>query len=179
MSLSYQNIEAELSYAYLHAIAGKASMSCKAGDRHDDGHGVDAEINFRGITSHPYIKHVQLNIQLKATIESPGDHPSFVTYYFKGVGRFNKLRTKDSQIYKILAVLFLPPDPSHWLTCTPDELILQKSAYWTCLYGAQATPNSTGQTVYLPKNQLLTPDELVRLANLAVNKKVPNYQRPS
>ena len=42
MSLSMQNTEAELSYAYLYAIAGKAGMSCKAGDRHDDGHGVDA-----------------------------------------------------------------------------------------------------------------------------------------
>ena len=58
----------------MHAIAGKAGMSCKPGDRHDDGHGVDAEINFRGATAHNYISHVQLNIQLKATITSPGSH---------------------------------------------------------------------------------------------------------
>ena len=129
MSLSLQNTEAELSYAYLHAIAGKAGMSCKAGDRHDDGEGVDAEVNFRGITSHPYLTHVQLNIQLKATVSPPGNDPNFVSYYFNGVSRYDKLRTEDSQIYKILAVLFLPSDPTSWLTSTPDELILKKSAY--------------------------------------------------
>jgi hypothetical protein len=172
-------MESELSYAYLHAIAGKAGMSCKAGDRHDDGHGVDAEINYRGITSHAYLKHMQLNIQLKATIASPGNHPDFVSYFLSGLSRYEKLRTNDSHIYKILAVLFLPSDPTSWLTCTVDELILKKSAYWTCLYGAELSTNESGQTIYLPKSQLLTPDELIRLANLAVHKNVPNYQRPS
>ena len=42
--LSNNNITAELSYAYLHAIAAKAGMSCKAGDRHDDGAGVDLSL---------------------------------------------------------------------------------------------------------------------------------------
>lgn len=179
MSLSFQNKEAELSYAYLHAIAGKAGMSCKIGDRHDDGHGVDAEVNFRGITTHPYITQVQLNVQLKATVASPGNNPDYASYYFDGVSRYDKLRTEDSCIYKILLVLFLPSDPTSWLTCTSDELILKRAAYWTCLYGAEATKNDTGQTIYLPKSQLMTPEELVRLANLAVNKTVPKYQRPT
>ena len=177
--LTNQNIESELSYAYLHAIAAKAGMSCKFTDRHDDGHGVDAEVNYRGITSHPYLTHVQLNIQLKATTASPGTNPDFASYYFNGISRYNKLRKNDSMIYKILAVLYLPPDIGSWLTCTADELILKKSAYWTCLYGAEESNNDTGQTIYLPKNQLLTPEELHRLANLAVNTIVPSYQRPS
>ncbi len=179
MNLSLQNIESELSYAYLHAIAGKAGMSCKVGDRHDDGYGVDAELNFRGCTAHPYFTHVQLNFQLKATVESPGNHDQYVSYFFSGLERFNKLRKQDSPIYKILAVLFLPKDSDTWLTCSAEELILKRGAYWTCLYGAEESSNASGQTVYLPRNQLLSPDELIRLANLAVTKKVPNYQRPS
>lgn len=178
MTLSIQNIESELSYAYIHAIAGKAGMSCKPGDRHDDGHGVDAEISFRGCTTHPYLTHVQLNVQLKATVADPGNHNDYVSYYFQGINRYNKLRKQDSEIYKILAVLFLPADPLVWLSCSADELIMKKGVYWTCLYGAEDSANDTGQTVYLPKKQLLTPDEMVRLANLAVIKKVPNYQRP-
>ena len=176
--LTSQNVESELSYAYLHAIAAKAGMSCKFTDRHDDGHGVDAEINYRGITSHPYLTHVQLNIQLKATTASTGADPDFASYFFNGILRYNKLRKNDSPIYKILAVLFLPSEPSAWLTCTTDELILKKSAYWTCLYGADESKNDSGQTIYLPKNQLLTPEELIRLANLAVHSTVPSYQRP-
>jgi len=179
MSLSTQNIEAELSYAYLHAVAGHAGMSCTPLDRHEDGHGVDAQLNYRGINTHPYLKHITLNVQLKATTASPGNHADFASYFFKGIDRYDKLRTADSSIYKILAVLFLPTDPASWLKCTEDELVLQKSVYWTCLYGADASSNNTGETVYLPKNQLLTPVELIRLANLAVNNTVPNYQRPT
>lgn len=178
MSLITQDIESELSYAYLHAVAGKAAMSCKIGDRHDDGNGVDAEVNFRGITSHPYLKHVQLNVQLKATVSSTGNNPDFASYFFQGTKRYDKLRTEDSSIYKILVVLFLPEDAATWITCTEAELVLKHCAYWVCLYGAEESSNSTGQTIYLPRKQLITPDELVRLANLAVHKTVPKYQRP-
>jgi hypothetical protein len=173
-----QNIESELSYAYLHAVAAKAGMSCKQGDRHDDGAGVDAEINYRGMTSHPYLKHVQLNVQLKATVKDPGSHKDFLSYYMQGTKRYDKLRTNDSEIYKILVVLFLPNESSSWLSCSPDELILKKAAYWVCLYDAPASSNDTGQTVYLPKVNLLTPESLKDLIELAVNKKVTLYKTP-
>lgn len=39
------DIEAELSYAYLHAVASKAAVCCKAGNRHDDNAGIDAHSN--------------------------------------------------------------------------------------------------------------------------------------
>ena len=42
--LSANNIEAELSYAYLHAVASKAGVGCKLGSRHDDNAGIDAEL---------------------------------------------------------------------------------------------------------------------------------------
>lgn len=42
--LSEQNIEAELSYAYLHAVASRAGFSCEYRNRHLDGAGVDATI---------------------------------------------------------------------------------------------------------------------------------------
>lgn len=178
MSLIQQDIESEISYAYLHAVSGKAGMSCKPGDRHDDGNGVDAEVNYRGVSGHPYIKHVQLNIQLKATIESPGTDPNFASYYIQGIKRYNKLRKDDSAIYKLLVVLFLHSDMSEWLKCTEEELILKNCAYWVCLYDAEESTNATGQTVYLPKSNLLTPDELIRLANLAAHKAVPKYKMP-
>lgn len=52
MPLLQNEIEEALSYAYLHAVAAKAGMSCKVGSRSDDNAGVDAEINYRGPTSH-------------------------------------------------------------------------------------------------------------------------------
>jgi len=50
--MTTQNIESELSYAYLHAVCSKAGLSCKYGDRHDDGAGIDAEIIYRGELKH-------------------------------------------------------------------------------------------------------------------------------
>lgn len=178
MPLSFHNIESELSYAYLHAIAGKAGLSCKAGDRHDDGAGVDAELNYRGQTTHAYLKHIQLNIQLKATIKPVGTHASHFTYFIQGKERYEKLRTNDSHIYKLLVVLFLPNNPVDWISCSADELILKKSAYWVNLYGADACTNASGETIYIPKKNLLTPDELLRLVDQAANKTIPLYVKP-
>jgi hypothetical protein len=173
-----QNIESELSYAYLHAVAAKAGMSCKQGDRHDDSAGVDAEVNYRGPTTHPYKTHVQLNIQLKATIKDEASHEHHLSYFIQGRDRYEKLRTNDSDIYKILVVLFLPQDASSWLYCTPDELMLKKAAYWVCLYGAEPCANQSGQTIYLPKANLLTPESLKILVESAVHKNLSTYEKP-
>lgn len=178
MSLITTDIESELSYAYLHAVAAKAGMSCKFGDRHDDGAGVDAELTYRGNTSHPYIRHVQLNIQLKATVKDTGTYPDHFSYWLQGKKRYEKLRTNDSELYKILVVLLLPNNPNDWLNCTANELVMKNAAYWVCLYGASACANETGETVYLPKVNLLTPTELLKLVELAVNKNIPTYQKP-
>ncbi len=44
MSLATNDIESELSYAYLHAIAAKAGCECQVTLRHSDGQGVDARL---------------------------------------------------------------------------------------------------------------------------------------
>lgn len=173
-----QNIEAELSYAYLHAVAAKAGISCKPADRHDDAEGVDAELNFRGPTTHAYLKHIQLNIQLKSTISEGGKNSDYLSYFLAGKHRYDKLRTNDSEIYKILVVLFLPEDSSVWLQCSEEELLLKKAAYWVNLYGAEPSSNDSGQTIYIPRKNLLTPEELTSLIDLAVNKTIPEYKKP-
>lgn len=178
MALTQQNIESELSYAYLHAVAGKAGMSCKLGDRHDDGAGVDAEVIYRGKTKHKYITQIQLNIQLKATLKAPGNDPHFMSYFIADTKRYDKLRIGDSHNYKILIVLFLPSNPSDWLTCSPNDLILKNAAYWACLYRADKSTNSSGQTIYLPKSNLLTPNSLFDLVMNVSDNTLPNYTQP-
>ena len=174
--MTNQNIESELSYAYLHAICSKAGLSCKQGDRHDDGAGVDAEIIYRGELEHPYLKEIQLNIQLKATTIQPAVTDGYFSYFFQGVKRYDKLRTNNSPIYKILVVLFLPEEPDEWLKCSAEELILKKAAYWINLYGAPEIETSTGTTIYIPTSNILTPEALMNLVNWAVNKNIPPYK---
>jgi hypothetical protein len=178
MALTKQDVESELSYAYLHAVAGKAGMSCKLGNRYDDGAGVDAEVIYRGPTLHPYFTMVQLDVQLKATIKSPGNDPNFMSYFIQGVERYEKLRVRDGANHRIVVVLFLPQNPNDWLNCSPNDLILKNAAYWTCLHGAKASANATGETIYLPRTNLLTPQALTNLAMMASNNTVPNYTHP-
>ena len=46
--LTDQNFEAELSYAYLHAVATRVGFSCEYRNRHLDGAGVDATVTEDG-----------------------------------------------------------------------------------------------------------------------------------
>jgi hypothetical protein len=57
-------------------------------------------------------------------------------------------------------VLFLPADPDQWLVWTPQQLVLQRCAWWECLQGASASANTSGQTVYLPEEQVFNPETL-------------------
>lgn len=47
MILTPNNIKAELSYAYLHAVAARGGLECVVAGRHSDGAGVDAILRAR------------------------------------------------------------------------------------------------------------------------------------
>jgi hypothetical protein len=174
--MTSQNIESELSYAYLHTVCSKAGLRCKQGDRHDDGAGVDAEITYRGPLNHPYVRDLQLNVQLKATTIQPAVTNGYFSYFLHGIKRYDKLRANDSFIYKILVVLFLPENSDEWLKCSTDELIMKRAAYWVNLYGAPSVETTAGTTVYIPTTRILSPESLIELVNMATNKNIPTYK---
>ena len=66
--LTSQNVESELSYAYIHAIAASARAGCEVAGRHADNAGVDAKLTAWGpFPSGGYRQEVDLKIQLKAS----------------------------------------------------------------------------------------------------------------
>lgn len=66
-ALSPPNIESELSYAYLHAVASKAGMACSGGNRHEDNNGIDATLTAWGpFNNGGYLTEVDIKVQLKA-----------------------------------------------------------------------------------------------------------------
>ncbi len=178
--LSLPDIEAELSYAYLHAVATQAQFECKVSQRHSDNRGIDAQLTaWAPFKDGGYQTEVALNVQLKATVKEPATPDGhFLSYFFRGLDRYDDLRMATIAIPRILVVLFLPPDRDQWLTVTPDELILRKCAYWQSLRGAPKVTGRTGITVYLPKTQLFTADALRSLATELSHNRVPEYQVP-
>ena len=175
-ALSPPNIESELSYAYLHAVASKAGMSCSVGSRHEDNNGVDATLTAWGpFTNGGYLTEVDIKVQLKATIATPADDGTSLSYFLSGVNRYNDLRTPTVDVARILVVLFLPTDAQEWLNHSVDELALRKCAYWQSLRGAPATGNGSGATVYLPKVQMFTPQALTEIATRLSRRDFPHY----
>ena len=174
--LSSQDIEAELSYAYLHAVASKAGMSCRISGRHEDNNGVDATLTAWGpFAGGGYLTEIDIKVQLKATIKKPADDGEAFSFFLRGVTRYDDLRIQAVDIARILVILFLPEDPQDWLSQTEDLLTLRKCAYWQSLRGAPITTNDTGATVYLPKAQVFSPEALTNLATRLSRRDFPNY----
>jgi hypothetical protein len=175
-ALSPPNIESELSYAYLHAVASKAGMACSVGGRHEDNNGVDATLTAWGpFLNGGYLTEVDIKVQLKATIATPAEDGERFSYFLKGTNRYNDLRTETVDIARILVVLFLPANADEWLNHSEDELALRQCAYWQSLRGAPTTNNSSGATVYLPKAQMFTPQGLTELAAALSRREFPRY----
>ena len=159
--LSTQNIESELSYAYLHAVAAHAGVGCKVGSRHDDSAGIDAELTGWGpFDNGGYLQEVSLNVQLKATIQPPSVTTKGLGYNFAGIQQYNDLRTDTVATPRILVVLFLPPEQEKWLEHCSDALTLRNCA--TALTGsvcvAHHHPTTTAARPFtFQKTSFLTP----------------------
>src|SRR3954452_20351931 len=116
MMLTENNIKAELSYAYLHAVASRAGCEAVVSGRHRDSAGVDAVISARERFAPDSIyTDFSIDVQLKATSDEPFlDERGRYSYALRR-DHYDKLRDVVRQSALILVVLFLPPDPVHWL----------------------------------------------------------------
>lgn len=177
-ALSPPNIESELSYAYLHAVAAKAAMSCRDTNRHEDNAGIDAQLTAWGAFPGGYLTEVSLNIQLKATISEPVDDGTYLHYTLQGVERYRALRQETIATPRILVVLFLPRDAQEWLRHSDDELVLRKCAYWVSLRNAPDTTNTRGVTVLIPKAQVFSPDSLQDIVACIARRDIPCWEAP-
>lgn len=151
MLLSDNNIKAELSYAYLHAVAARAGFGCEATGRVSDDAGVDALVRFRErLAADAVLTESVIEIQLKATSASVISHNGRYSFFLKRE-HYDKLRVSDIGLKRFLVVLFLPENADDWLGHTSEQLLLKRCAYWCSLRGAGESTNRSGQTVYLPQ----------------------------
>lgn len=159
--LSLENIESELSYAYLHAVASQTGVSCTLGNRHDDAAGIDATLRVSGPPLHPesIFTDFFVDVQLKATRVEPR---STSTHYSHDLSpkNYNELRSTNRALPYILVVLFLPGDQNTWLEHSEECLLSRRCAYWVSLFGAPESTNAKKQVIYIPRQNLLSADGL-------------------
>jgi len=162
--LSQQNIEADLSYAYLHLIAARGGFSCTYTHRHLDDAGVDAIIyeDGRRLASDSLLTSFDIDVQLKATYQTPVEQDGYFSYSIT-VPRYDKLRRPQVNSPRILVVLYLPEDANEWLRHSEDCLVAKRCAYWVRLRNAPECANPKHQTVYVPRRQILSVESLIEL----------------
>lgn len=165
--LTQNDIEAELSYAYLHAVAARAGVACQASARPFDNAGIDAVLNLReDFGERALLKDMCISVQLKSTISPPLRNPRHsdrLSYFLKETAQYDYLRSTGITPHRVLAVLFLPNDCEDWLKHSAEQLALRNCAYWVSLAGAPPSLNGTGQTIYFPDDQRLSPAGLREL----------------
>jgi hypothetical protein len=162
--LTDQNIEAELSYAYLHAVASRAGFSCEYRNRHLDGAGIDATLTEDGrrLADDSILTSFSVDIQLKATYRELPEKDGRLSYVLS-VPHSDKLRLEEVAAPRLLVLMRLPHHPEEWLHFTEEALVAKRCAYWVSLRGASASANNDSQTVHIPRANLLSPQGLTSL----------------
>lgn len=175
--LTQQNIESELSYAYLHAVASSAGFACDYTTRHMDSAAVDAVVHEDGrfLSPDSLLTSFDAHFQLKATFQQLTSQEGRWSYSLP-VHQYNKLREVRVGIQRFLVVLQLPQNAAEWLNHSEDCLIAKRCAYWVSLRDAPPTENTTTQTVYVPQAQLLSPAGLTGLMTRISKREVVRYE---
>lgn len=158
--LTRNQIEAELSLAYLLAVATVETFSVDV--PHIDSDSVDAVISGKGKIDPSSLKRSpRIEVQLKATTNgnpnSNGDIPLDLT-----LKNYNDLR-EDAILPRLLILLVLPEQKADWLIHHREKLILQKCCYFLNLKGYPPSVNGFYHRVYVPTSNMLTPAMLKTL----------------
>jgi hypothetical protein len=174
--LTDQNLEAELSYAYLHAVASRAGFACEYTTRHMDSAAVDAIVREEGrfLAADSELGSFELYVQLKATYQHLTEVNERWSYPLP-IGQYNKLRSVRVSAPRLLVLLLLPEDATEWLRHSEDGLLAKRCAYWVSVRGAPESVNDVSQTVYIPKRQVLSPQSLTELMTRFSRREVLPY----
>ena len=144
--LASTDSEEALSRAYVAAVAAGAGYVTAQMDFDRDG--VDVQIRAGGLM------RPSLDIQLKATINLGAAVSGSFRYPLKR--RNYDLLREQTMIPRVLVLLALPTAKSDWMSVTPEQLVIRRCAYWVSLRGAPPSTNEATQTIYVPRNQMLS-----------------------
>ena len=171
--LNENNRKAELSYAYLHAVAAAAGFACRDTHRHLDGCGVDAQVDIsERLDPQAALTDFSLHFQLKATSGTLPVVDGKLSLPLD-IDQYDRLRCSTVSIPKFIVLMTLPEEDESWLSVSASELVARHCARWTCICGAPHSPNTTSVTVRFDVNRVLTPQALREIARrVAIGKDI-------
>jgi hypothetical protein len=154
----------DMSFAYVKALCAQKGYTLNKAERDNDG--IDATIECKGLPAEDCtMMSCKMDVQLKAT----HSNSRFYTlnngdYRFVLESKnYNHLVQNKRMIQLILIVFHMDPNQSNWLDHSKNSLKITKCAYWLSLIGKAPINNTSSITVTIPKENILSPDELERL----------------
>lgn len=159
--LSNNDIEEQMSFAYVQAVASAAGYTFSIDNK--DVNGIDIRIHAGGSWD------LSIGLQLKATTRLGAPSADGHFRYKLEIKDYRRL-IRGAQYPKYLVVLDLPGDKDDWLTVSDDELIIRRCAYWVSLYGCSERDNRRSVTVSIPSHQRFDPEALQSLVQDARNR---------
>jgi hypothetical protein len=154
--ISQQQRQEDLSLAYLLAVVAKSGMTFDPPKRD---FGIDGTISriVRG-NGRLVPSGVRLDVQLKSSINARvmDNHVS----YALEVRAYDILRDDHAESPRILVLLLLPRYEAEWIDQNEERLIMRKCAYWISLKGYPPVTNQKSVTVRIPRNNLLSVENL-------------------
>ena len=134
--------KAELSFAYVAALAAHAGYTCQRGPQPDVA-SVDATIRSGDASG------TQFDVQLKAT--SDPSHGTDGLRFRLSRKNYNDLAA-DRMTPLLLIVLELPSAEADGLKCTVEHLTMRRCGWWASLSGRAPTDGET-TTIVIPEDQ--------------------------
>jgi hypothetical protein len=155
--ITQQHAQELLSRAYASVIASIAGVNLVLGREFD--YSVDGE--FRTVVNENgnlIEDGFTLDFQLKSTVQW-SENEDTIIYPCKS-NAYNKLvsRATAPRPPCMLILFCMPRDPSAWVDINVERLLLRKCCYWTYIRETTLVPADSTKTVYIPKENLLTPD---------------------
>lgn len=143
-----------LSVAYLTAVAAQAG--CQVGNWDIDKQSIDATVS--PILGRP----VKIDIQLKATSQLTIKDGN-ITFPLS-IKNYDDLRATDLDVPKILIVFDIDALKPNRASFGADT-VLRKCGYWTNLFGAKSSPNTTSVSIDIPISNRFDDVTLQQLIN--------------
>lgn len=158
----------DLSIAYLTAISAINGYSVVKEGRDNDG--VDIKIKCKGKPDpNCKFRSATIDVQLKASYGSVTIDGDGNIRFVLPIGNYRSLIETDRATPIILVLLHMHKDPLLWLEHSGDYLKLTKCAYWLSLKGMPASDNATSITIFIPKENVLSPAKLKELMITVAN----------
>lgn len=149
--------KAELSFAYIAALAAHAGYTCQRGPQPDVA-SVDATIRSGDAAG------TQFDVQLEAT--STPSHGTDGLRFRLSRKNYNDLVVADRMTPLLLIVLELPPADADWLECTVEHLMMRRCGWWASSSGRAPTDGEM-TTIVIPEHQRIGASGMAPLMAIA------------